>query len=207
VVGDFNVVHCDAGIYNPKRLLVSASQLNPGTTAGERQNAGLIWGGNDGEYAQELKTSSELALRGGAVSGAAAGARPGASDRAVTPFKDAWHELYNGQGEEEQHCSWTYWSQRVSMAKGNNEGLRLDYCVVCNLPPTWCTFSSLISCVRVISFHSTTNGLDSIPVFGSHSLTFSIHYFTVSLPTRSFRTAQCAIFETSTRYISTTCRH
>ena len=49
----------------------------------------------------------------------------------IDAIKDAWHELYKGKGEEEQHCSWTYWGDRVVTAKGNNEGWRLDYCVVC----------------------------------------------------------------------------
>ena len=112
---------------------MSPSQLNPGTTARERQNVGLICGGNDvdDEFALGKKKVSEPALRGGAVCGAAAGARPGASDHAATPLKDAWHELYMGMGEEDQHCSWTYWGDRVVTAKGNNEGWRLDYCVVC----------------------------------------------------------------------------
>ena len=136
-------------IYDPQRQFnfTKGQTLYPGTTRAERGNAGRMWGGNDGDggggegddepaweitsKAGKKKKYSERALRGGAVCGAAAGARPGASDHAATPFKDAWHELYKGKGEEDQHCSWTYWGDRVVTAKGNNEGWRLDYCVVC----------------------------------------------------------------------------
>ena len=112
-------------IYDPQRQFneTKGQTLYPGTTRAERGNAGRMWGGNDGDggggegddepaweitsKAGKKKKYSERALRGGAVCGAAAGARPGASDHAATPFKDAWHELYKGNSvkrKDRNHC-------------------------------------------------------------------------------------------------------